>query len=113
MINTKQYKGLNDKEVLESREYNGSNVLLTKESQTLWDFFKDALQDKWIIILFIALGIKICFNVLMLFNKSFGEPDWYDVISIAIAILMASGFSSWSAYRNEQSLMLYKMKLIK
>ena len=102
MINTKQYKGLNDKEVLESREYNGSNVLLTKESQTLWDFFKDALQDKWIIILFIALGIKICFNVLMLFNKSFGEPDWYDVISIAIAILMASGFSSWSAYRNEQ-----------
>lgn len=102
MINTKQYKGLNDKEVLESREYNGSNVLLTKESQTLWDFFKDALQDKWIIILFIALGIKIGFNVLMLFNKSFGEPDWYDVISIAIAILIASGFSSWSAYRNEQ-----------
>ena len=38
----------------------------------------------------------------MLFNKSFGEPDWYDVVSIAIAILMASGFSSWSAYRNEQ-----------
>ena len=102
MINTKQYKGLNDKEVLESREYNGSNVLLTKESQTLWDFFKEALQDKWIIILFIALGIKIGFNVLMLFNKSFGEPDWYDVVSIAIAILMASGFSSWSAYRNEQ-----------
>ena len=102
MINTKQYKGLNDKEVLESREYNGSNILLTKESQTLWDFFKEALQDKWIIILFIALGIKICFNVLMLFNKSFGEPDWYDVVSIAIAILMASGFSSWSAYRNEQ-----------
>jgi len=102
MIKIKQYKGLTEKEVLDSRNYHGSNILLTKESQTLWDFFKEALQDKWIIILFIALGIKICFNVLMLFNNSFGEPDWYDVISIAIAILMASGFSSWSSYRNEQ-----------
>lgn len=98
----KKYKGLNNEEVQKSREQFGSNKLMVKESQSLLSYFLDAIKDKWILVLFTALGIKVAFNILMLFNSNLGTPDWYDAISIIIAILMASGFSSWSSYSNEQ-----------
>lgn len=98
----KKYQGLTTEEVLNSREKNGSNKLMIKEAQTLFSYFIDALKDKWIIVLFVALAIKLSFNIIMLFNKSFGTPDWYDVISILMAIIIATGFSSWSSYSNEQ-----------
>ena len=98
----KKYQGLTTEEALNSREKNGSNKLMVKEAQTLFSYFIDALKDKWIIVLFVALAIKLSFNIIMLFNKSFGTPDWYDVISILMAIIIATGFSSWSSYSNEQ-----------
>lgn len=98
----KKYQGLTTEEALNSREKNGSNKLMVKEVQTLFSYFIDALKDKWIIVLFVALAIKLSFNIIMLFNKSFGTPDWYDVISILMAIIIATGFSSWSSYSNEQ-----------
>ncbi|MBQ5549555.1 MAG: HAD-IC family P-type ATPase, partial [Bacteroidales bacterium] len=47
MSTTHHYPGLNDQEVIESRQKYGANVLTPPEKETIWDVLKDVLKH-WI-----------------------------------------------------------------
>lgn len=94
--------GLTWDEAKKNQEKFGNNALSAKESQSLLSMFIDSFKDKWIIILLAALLIKIFFNFIGMIFPTLGETNWYDAISILAAILLSTGFSTISSYRNEQ-----------
>ena len=77
----KKFKGLTSAEVQASKNAHGDNRLSSKEANSLLSIFIEAFQDQWILILL---------------------ANWYEAISLIFAILMSTGFSAVSQYRNEQ-----------
>ena len=96
----KKFKGLTSAEVQASKNAHGDNRLSSKDS--LLSIFIEAFQDQWILILLAALGLKIIFNFVGMIFPAIGEANWYEAISLIFAILMSTGFSAVSQYRNEQ-----------
>lgn len=94
--------GLTSEQANESLKQNGNNKLSVKESQSLLSMFVDSFKDKWIIILMLALFIKIAFIFIGMIFPQLGEQEWYDAVSILAAILISTGFSTISSYKNEQ-----------
>lgn len=94
-------KGLTDSQVKESQEKYGTNVLPKKEPESLWSMFIGAFDDIWIKILCLALGVKIVLTVLGLFYPALsGGNDAIEIVSIIMAIALATGFSTISEYKN-------------
>ena len=94
-------KGLSDVQVSESKLKNGTNELSKKESESLWSMFVGAFDDIWIKVLCGALLLKIVLAVLGYFIPSLnGGNDIVEIISIIMAIALATGFSTLSEYRN-------------
>ena len=87
--------GLNDKQVIQSREKNGSNSLIKTKTNSLFKQFIISLSDPMIKILLIALGIKTMFL--------FKNFDWFETIGIVIAIFIASFVSTISEYGSEKA----------
>ena len=81
------YNGLSDKEVLESRQKYGSNVIPDSEPTTFWAEFKETFRDPMIRILLAiaALMIVMCF---------FGYADIYEPIGTIVAILIVAFVSA-------------------
>lgn len=98
----KNFKGLTSAEVQASKNTHGDNRLSSKEANSLLSIFIEAFQDQWILILLAALGLKIIFNFVGMIFPAIGEANWYEAISLIFAILMSTGFSAISQYRNEQ-----------
>ena len=98
----KKFKGLTSVEVQASKNAHGDNRLSSKEANSLLSIFIEAFQDQWILILLAALGLKIIFNFVAMIFPAIGEANWYEAISLIFAILMSTGFSAVSQYRNEQ-----------
>lgn len=98
----KNFKGLTSAEVQASKSTHGDNRLSSKEANSLLSIFIEAFQDQWILILLAALGLKIIFNFVGMIFPAIGEANWYEAISLIFAILMSTGFSAISQYRNEQ-----------
>ena len=90
-----EFKGLNEKEVIENRKKYGSNTISKKRRETFLSLFIETLGDPIIKILLIALGIKIIFL--------FKDFDWYETIGIVIAIFVASFISSISEYGSSKA----------
>lgn len=88
------YKGLNDNEVKESREKNGSNALSKAEQESIWAKLLEGFKDKMIIILLVALAINVVFVFM-------GQAEWYEAVGIAVAVLIANTVSVFSEYKNE------------
>ena len=99
----KKFKGLTSAEVQASKNAHGDNRLSSKEANSLLSIFIEAFQDQWILILLAALGLKIIFNFVGMIFPAIGEANWYEAISLIFAILMSTGFSAVSQYRNEQN----------
>lgn len=94
-------KGLTDSEVSKSRQENGTNELAKKEQESLWSMFIGAFDDIWIKVLCAALILKIVLAVVGAFVPALvGENDIVEIISIILAIGLATGFSTLSEYRN-------------
>ena len=87
--------GLTDKEVIKSREQNGSNVITSKKQEGFIGLLISSFGDPMIRILLIALGIKTIFLI-----QNF---DWYETVGIVIAIFVASFISSISEYGSEKA----------
>lgn len=87
--------GLNNDEVIKSREKYGNNSLKEIKTNSFLHLFLESLGDPIIKILLIALAIKVIFLI-----KDF---DWYETIGIVIAIFVASFISSISEYGSEKS----------
>lgn len=86
-------KGLTEKEVVESRKKYGTNKISTKEKDSFFKLFIEALGDPIIKILLIALAVKTIFL--------FQDFDWFETLGIVIAIFVASFISSISEYGSE------------
>lgn len=94
-------RGLNDSQINESKTKYGTNELAKKEAESLWSMFIGAFNDIWIKVLCAALVLKIALAVLGVFVPALGgENDVVEIISIILAIALATGFSTLSEYRN-------------
>lgn len=93
--------GLSDAQVQESKQKYGTNELSKKEPESLWSMFIGAFDDIWIKVLCGALLLKVVLAVLGAFFPAMGgENDAVEIISIVMAIGLATGFSTLSEYRN-------------
>ncbi len=94
-------KGLSDSQVNESKSKYGTNQLAKKETESLWSMFIGAFDDIWIKVLCAALVLKIVLAVLGVFVPALsGGNDAIEIVSIILAIGLATGFSTLSEYRN-------------
>ena len=79
--------GLNDEEVLESRQKFGDNKIIEAEPETFLDKFKDAFGDPMIKLL---LAIA-CIMAIMAF---LGYAEWGELIGIVISVLLVTVISA-------------------
>lgn len=94
-------RGLSDAQVNKSKQEFGTNELAKKETESLWSMFIGAFNDIWIKVLCAALVLKVALAVLGVFVPAMaGENDIVEIISIVLAIGLATGFSTLSEYRN-------------
>lgn len=100
---TNKFTGLSSKQVEENKAKYGDNSLSVKQSATFLEMFLESFKDPWIIILLLALGVKFLINIATIFFPILGEPNWYEVGSLLIAILLSTVVSTVSAYKNEQA----------
>ena len=94
-------QGLTEDQVKESAAKYGVNELERQEPASLWSMFLGAFDDIWIKVLCAALALKVILAVLGIFVPALsGGNDVVEIISIVIAIALATGFSTLSEYRN-------------
>ena len=91
----KNYSGLTDKEVLESRKKYGTNEITNDNKNSFIKLLVESLGDPIIKILLIALFVKIVFL--------FSDFNWFETLGILIAIFLASLVSSVSEYGSEKA----------
>lgn len=82
-----KYNGLNDKEVLESREKFGSNMIPDSEPTTFWEEFKETFKDPMIKILLAIAAIMI----VMFFV---GYAEIYEPLGTIVAVLIVAVVSA-------------------
>lgn len=87
-------KGLTTKEVEQSRQKHGSNVLTQIPPDPLWKKILEGFKDPMIMILIVALVVQVvlCFM---------GQAEWFEPVGVLIAILIANGVSSISEHKQE------------
>lgn len=88
--------GLDDRQVVESRQKHGSNMLSEMKSESFWDKLKDNFGDPMIKILCVALAINVVFAFM-------GQTEWFEPVGIAVAVILATFVSTFSEYRNENA----------
>ena len=81
------YNGLSDKEVAESRQKYGSNVIPDSEPTTFWAEFKETFGDPMIRILLAIAALMIVMCI-------FGYADIYEPIGTIVAILIVAFVSA-------------------
>ncbi len=82
-----KYKGLSDKEAIESREQHGSNVIPDSEPTTFWQEFKETFKDPMIRILLVIAAI-------MIFMFCLGYAEIYEPAGTVVAILVVAVVSA-------------------
>lgn len=93
--------GLTNSEVESSKSTSGTNALSRKEPESVFSMFLDALKDICVIILLACLGVKVLFTIIgTIFPMFANANDIVEIISILLAIALATGFSTLSEYRN-------------
>ena len=95
--------GLTSDGVEKNIKEHGTNKLSEAKQDSILDMFKDAFSDICIIVLLFALGVKIVLTVISNFIPSMqGGNDAIEIVSIIMAIALATGFSVLSDYRNQR-----------
>ena len=95
--------GLTSDDVEKNIKEHGTNKLSEAKQDSILDMFKDAFSDICIIVLLFALGVKIVLTVISNFIPSMqGGNDAIEIVSIIMAIALATGFSVLSDYRNQR-----------
>lgn len=81
------FKGLTDKEVKESREKYGSNMIPDSEPTTFWEEFKETFGDPMIKIL-------LAIAALMIIMYFFGYAEIYEPLGTIVAVLIVAFVSA-------------------
>lgn len=93
MNTEKKQTGLSDEQVIESRKLHGSNLLTPPERDSLWKIFLENFKDPMIRILLMAVVLSAGISVILYFSE--GKLELAETIGIAVAILLATGVSTW------------------
>ncbi|MBR1421791.1 MAG: calcium-translocating P-type ATPase, PMCA-type [Selenomonadaceae bacterium] len=88
--------GLSDAEVQASKAKFGDNRITEQAREGFWDKLKANFDDPIIKILIFALALNVFFAFM-------GKSEWYESVGIAMAVLLATGVSTFSEYRNENA----------
>ena len=83
----KKFSGLTDREVAQSQETYGKNVIKEKEPDTFWDRIKDGFGDPMIKLLCAIAAIMF---IMFLFKQS----TWYEPAGTVVAILIVTIISA-------------------
>lgn len=89
-----KFMGLNDEEVLKSREKEGQNVIPNSEPTTFWDEFKETFSDPMIRIL-------LAIVVIMLVMFFLGHAEIYEPIGTIIAVLIVAFVTAKTAVASD------------
>lgn len=89
-----KFTGLNDKEVLKSREREGANVIPDSEPTTFWDEFKETFSDPMIRILLAIVAIMLVMFFL-------GHAEIYEPIGTVVAILIVAFVTAKTAVASD------------
>ena len=81
-LSDSNHKGLTDKEVLQSREKNGSNVLTPSKGISLWKLYLDKYNDPVIKVLLVAAILSLI--------VAFIENEFVEPIGIIAAVLLTT-----------------------
>ncbi|MFA6883717.1 MAG: cation-translocating P-type ATPase [Paludibacteraceae bacterium] len=87
------YLGLNDAQVIESRQKNGVNILTPPEKEPLWKQFIEKFEDPLIRILMVAGLLSIGISCYEYWHLNEGPAVFFEPIGIFIAILLATGLA--------------------
>ena len=88
--------GLTDAQVAESKAKYGDNRITEQAREGFWDKLKGNFDDPIIKILIFALILNVFFAFM-------GKAEWYESVGIAMAVILATGVSTFSEYRNESA----------
>ena len=86
-------EGLNEKEVLASREKYGANVIRSKKRAGFWRHFLANLGDPVIKVLLAALAVNLLFIL--------RTHEWFETVGIAVSVFLATLISTVSEYGSE------------
>ena len=89
-----KFKGLNDEEVLKSRERDGSNKIPDSEPTTFWDEFKETFSDPMIRILLVIVVIMVVMFFL-------GHAELYEPIGTIVAVLIVAFVTAKTAVASD------------
>jgi len=89
------FRGLDDSEVLKSREKHGDNSLTKEKNKGFLRRFFENLNDPIIKVLIIALVIEVIFT--------FRNCNFFELFGIVAAILIATTVSTVSEYGSERA----------
>lgn len=90
MEQKKHYTGLNDAQVLESREKHGGNILTPPEKESLWTQFFGKFEDPIIRILLVALILSIGLSCYQYFTGVEPLSVFLEPLGILVAVLLAT-----------------------
>ena len=82
--------GLNEKEVLASREKHGLNLLTPPKQTPWWKLYLEKFEDPIIVILLFATMISLIFG--------FIHGEYTESVGIICAVLLATGVGFWQEY---------------
>ncbi len=89
-IENQQIKGLNQKQVEESRAKHGVNILTPPEKESLWSQFLENFKDPLIKILLVAMALSIGIAIYEITLPEYGIEAFFEPVGILVAILLAT-----------------------
>ena len=93
MEEKKIINGLNDQEVLASRQKYGENLLTPLTKEPMWKRFITKFEDPLIIILLVAGILSIAISFYEYYGLHEGTEVFFEPVGIFIAILLATGMA--------------------
>jgi Cation transport ATPase len=75
--------GLNDQQVIESREKNGVNLLTPPKRPSLWKLYLEKFEDPIVRVLIVAAMFSLLISII--------ENEYAETIGIFFAIFLATG----------------------
>jgi Ca2+-transporting ATPase len=89
----KQYTGLTEEQVEESRRMHGSNVLTPPERESLWMQYLGKFSDPLIIVLMVAGLLSVGISFYEYYGLGEGATVFFEPVGIFVAIALATGLA--------------------
>ena len=100
-LNSDIEKGLNDSEVIESRNLSGENTFTKEKEKNIFKRILEALMEPMTFILIIAAAITIGVNLFKVFNNQYGE--FVEAVGILIAIALSTTITVFMEGRSKKA----------